>query len=133
SVARQAWHTRADTAVRHELADRHAFIVGVVGWVDLRAPDARTQLERFARHPKLIGIRHIVQGEPDDRFLLGEAFGRGIALLADLDLAYDILIYPRHLPVAVAFASRFEANRFVLDHLAKPEVRRGAGRPRERE
>jgi L-fuconolactonase len=133
SVAVQARQTLEETAFLLELADRHPFIVGVVGWVDLRATDARAQLERFARHPRLVGIRHIVQGEPDDRFLMRDDFCRGIALLAELDLAYDILIYPRHLPVAAEFASRFEGHRFVLDHLAKPEIRRGGIRAWERD
>jgi L-fuconolactonase len=133
AVAVQARQTLEETAFLLELADRHPFIVGVVGWVDLRASDARAQLERFARHPRLVGIRHIVQGEPDDRFLLGADFCRGIALLPAFDLAYDILIYPRHLPVAAEFASRFEGHRFVLDHLAKPEIRRGEIRSWERD
>jgi L-fuconolactonase len=66
-----------------------------------------------------------VQGEPDDRFLLRERFCRGIGLLAEYGLAYDILIYPRHLPVAAAFVERFPGQRFVLDHLAKPEIKKG--------
>jgi L-fuconolactonase len=72
-----------------------------------------------------VGVRHIVQAEPDDRFLLGPEFLHGVSLLAELDLAYDILIHPRHLPVAAAFVERFPSQRFVLDHLAKPEIRRG--------
>src|SRR5262249_3229933 len=94
-----------------------------VGWVDLQADDVRDQLEEFARVPKLIGIRHIVQSEPDDRFLLRPSFCRGISLLEDLEFAYDILIYPRHLAAAPAFSARFKAQRFVIDHLAKPDIR----------
>jgi L-fuconolactonase len=125
AVAVQARQTMEETRFLLELADRHSFVVGVVGWVDLRAQGARAQLERCARHPKLVGIRHIVQAEPDDQFLLGDDFCRGIALLAEFDLAYDILIYPRHLRVAAEFTRRFPGHRFVLDHLAKPEIRRG--------
>ena len=124
-VAVQARQTLEETRWLISLADAHRFIVGVVGWVDLQAVDARAQLERFAGHPKLVGIRHIVQAEPDDRFLLRPAFCRGIALLEEFGLAYDLLIYPRHLPAAAELASRFERQRFVLDHLAKPEIRRG--------
>lgn len=125
AVAVQARQTVDETRFLLDLADRHPFIAGVVGWVDLQSPDVRAQLEAFADRPRLVGIRHIAQGEPDDRFLLGAAFGRGIALLAEFDLAYDILIYPRHLPAAAEFVRRFEGQRFVLDHLAKPEIRRG--------
>jgi L-fuconolactonase len=97
----------------------------VVGWIDLQAPDVRAQLEPLRRRPKLVGLRHIVQAEPDDRFLLRPEFLRGVATLRDLGLAYDILIYPRHLPVAVEFAQRLEGHRLVLDHLGKPDIRGG--------
>ena len=124
-VAVQARQSLEETAWLLELADRSPFIAGVVGWVELCSPDTRRQLERFAGHPKLVGIRHIVQAEPDDRFLLRPDFGRGVALLEELGLAYDILIYPRHLPVAAEFAGRFPGLRLVLDHLAKPEIKDG--------
>jgi len=97
----------------------------VIGWVDLQADAAAEQLEPFVDHPKLVGVRHIVQAEPDDRFMLRPAFCRGISLLEDRDLTYDILIYPRHLPAALELVSRFKRQRFVLDHLAKPEIRSG--------
>jgi len=106
-----------------ELADACPFVAGVVGWVDLAGDQVRDDLEAVAAHPKLVGVRHIVQSEPDDRFLLGAAFGRGVALLEEFDLAYDILIYPRQLPAAIEFVRRFEHQRFVLDHLAKPDIR----------
>jgi L-fucono-1,5-lactonase len=124
-VAVQARQTVEETAWLLELADGSPFVAGVVGWVDLCSRDALTQLQRFARHPKLVGVRHVVQGEPDDRFLLRADFGGGIALLEQFDLAYDILIYPRHLVVATEFVKRFPRQRFVLDHLAKPEIARG--------
>jgi L-fuconolactonase len=124
-VAIQARESLDETRWLLGLAERHPFIAGVVGWVDLQAPDVRGQLERFGDRKKLVGIRHVVQAEPDDRFLLRPAFGRGIALLQEFGLAYDILIYPRHLPVAIEFAERFGGQRLVLDHLAKPDVRRG--------
>ncbi len=124
-VAVQAQHSLDETAWLLDLADRNPFVAGVVGWVDLCSPDARAQLQRLANHPKLVGVRHVVQGEPDDRFLLRPDFGRGIALLEEFGLAYDILIYPRHLSVAAEFARRFPRQRFVLDHLAKPEIARG--------
>ncbi len=125
-VAIQARQTLEETRWLLEHAERHPFILGVVGWVDLRSPQVRSQLESFAGHPKLVGIRHIVQSEPDDRFLVQPAFLRGIALLEEFDLAYDILIYPRHLPVAAECVRRFERQRFVLDHLAKPPIRSGS-------
>jgi L-fuconolactonase len=75
----------------------------------------------------------VAQSEPDDRFLVRPEFCRGIALLEEPGLAYDILIYPRQLPAAAELVGRFERQRFVLDHLAKPEIRRGEIRSWERE
>lgn len=123
SIAVQARQTREETRWLLELADRSSKILGVVGWVDLRSPDVRSQLSEFTRNPKLVGIRHIVQSEPDDRFLLSSGFLQGIAVLEEFDLAYDILIYTKHLPVAAEFVERFQRQRFVLDHLAKPAIK----------
>src|SRR5262249_16263559 len=100
-------------------------IAGVVGWVDLQANDVRGQLEKFAAHPKLVGVRHIVQSEPDDQFLLRPAFCRGISMLREFGLAYDILIYHHHLALAADSVARFDQHPFVLDHLAKPPIRGG--------
>jgi L-fuconolactonase len=124
-VAVQARQTLDETRWLLQLADAHPFVAGVIGWVDLQADDAAEQLERFVGHPKFLGVRHIVQGEPDDRFMLRPAFCRGISLLEDRDLTYDILIYPKHLAAAAELVSRFTRQRFVLDHLAKPNIRAG--------
>jgi L-fuconolactonase len=132
-VAVQARQTLEETRWLLALADAHPFIVGVVGWVDLQSPDARAQLARFAAHPRLVGVRHIAQSEPDDRFLLRPGFGRGLAALKEFGLAYDILVYSRHLPVAAELAARFADQRFVLDHLGKPDVRGGEIRDWERD
>jgi L-fuconolactonase len=123
-VAVQARQTLEETRWLLALAEVHPFIAGVVGLVDLQGGEARDELERFASNPRLVGVRHIVQSEPDD-FLLRPPFCRGIALLEERGLAYDILIYERHLPAAVEFVSRFERQRFVVDHLAKPDIRSG--------
>src|ERR1700681_350382 len=125
SVSVQARQTLEETRWLLDLADRSPWILGVVGWVDLRSPDVRTQLKALARNSKLVGIRHIVQSEPDDRFLLQPDFLRGISALEEFDLAYDILIYTKHLSVAAEFVERFPRQRFVLDHLAKPPIKSG--------
>jgi L-fuconolactonase len=122
-VVVQVRQTLEETRWLLELADRYAFIAGVVGWIDLRADDVDEQIASVA-HPKLVGIRHIVQAEPDD-FLLDEPFARGVARLAHLGLAYDILIYARQLPAAITFAASLPHVRFVLDHLGKPDIRAG--------
>ena len=132
SVAVQARQTLEETRWLLELVTDASFILGVVGWVDLRSSNVRSQLEAFAGNPKLVGIRHIVQSEPNDRFLLQPEFLRGISLLEEFDLAYDILIYPKHLPVAAEFVRRFPRQRFILNHLAKPLIKSGKLRPWER-
>lgn len=125
-VAVQARQTLEETRWLLELAEHTPFILGVVGWVDLRSPRLRFELESLARHPKLVGVRHIVQSEPDERFLLQPDFLGGIGVLEEFDLAYDILIYTRHLPVAAEFVAKFPRQRFVLDHMAKPPIKSGA-------
>jgi L-fuconolactonase len=132
-VAVQARQTLAETEWLLDLADRHPFIAGVVGWVDLQSPAAAAQIEILARRPRLVGLRHVVQSEPDEAFLLRPEFLRGVAAAGQAGLAYDILIYTRHLPAAAEFARRLEGQRLVLDHLAKPDVRGGAIREWERD
>jgi L-fuconolactonase len=129
TVAVQARQTLEETQWLLELADQHPFIKGVVGWVDLCGPDLRAQLERFSAHPKFCGVRHVVQDETDDQFMLSDEFLRGIAALAEFDLTYDILIFPKHLPVACELVGRFPDQPFVLDHIAKPRIKDGVLEP----
>ncbi len=129
SIAVQVRQSLEETEYLLGLADRHDFIKGVVGWLDLRSPGALRDLERFSGHPRFRGVRHIVQAEPDDRFLLREDFLDGVGLLHDLDLAYDVLVYHRHLPAVVEFVERFPGHRLVLDHIGKPAITRGEIEP----
>ena len=122
SIAVQARHSLDETRWLLQLAEAHPFIRGVVGWVDLCSPDAPQHLEELADNRKLVGIRHVVQDEPEDEFLLRPDFCCGVALLRNCGLAYDILIYPRQLRVTASFARRFPEQRFVLDHIAKPLI-----------
>ena len=129
TIAVQAQQTLAETKWLLDLAAASSFVLGVVGWVDLQSPDVVSHLAELAGNPKLVGIRHVVQSEPDDQFLLRPRFLRGISVLEKFGLTYDILIYPRHLPVAIEFVQRFPRQRFVLDHLAKPLIKSGALQP----
>ncbi|MGA9981235.1 MAG: amidohydrolase family protein [Candidatus Sulfotelmatobacter sp.] len=122
SVLIQVRQTLDETRWLLQLAENNPFMLGVVGWVDLRSPHLRADLKSLAGKSKLVGIRHIVQSEPDD-FLLDANFRRGISMLEEFDLAYDLLIYTKHLPLAAEFVKRFPRQRFVLDHLAKPPIR----------
>jgi L-fuconolactonase len=116
-----------------DLAERHPFIQGVVGWVDLCSPRLEEQLQRYTGRPKLKGVRHLLEDEPDDRFMLRPEFLRGIGLLGRYGLRYDIVIFPRHLPYAVELASRFPDQAFVLDHVAKPPIKSGQLSPWDRD
>jgi L-fuconolactonase len=124
-IAVQARQNVEETRWLLELANRHPLIAGVVGWIDLRSHDVDAQLERFAAHPRLVGVRHVLQSEPDG-FPERADFRRGLARIEHFGLAYDILVYARQLPAAIALAEAFPAQRFVLDHLGKPEIRAGA-------
>jgi L-fuconolactonase len=132
-IAVQARAAPAETGFLLGLAREHPFVRGVVGWVDLCSPSAAGELERLAADARLKGVRHPVQDEPDERFLLREDFQRGVAELARFGLAYDLLVHPRHLEVARRFAARFDGQPLVLDHLAKPAIARGERDPWERQ
>lgn len=125
TVAVQARQSLEESRWLLELADADPLIRGVVGWVDLRSTHVEDQLRAFAEHPKFVGVRHVVQDEPDPRFLLGDSFLHGIRKLATFGLTYDLLLYPQQLPAAAEFVGRFPEQPFVLDHLAKPRIKTG--------
>lgn len=129
SVAVQARQSMEETQWLLALAEKYSFIKGVVGWVDLCSHDVDEQLETLAFNPKLIGVRHVIQDEPDDQFILRPDFLRGIGKLRKYDFVYDILIFHRHLPQTVEFVSRFPDQVFVLDHIAKPDIKNRALSP----
>ncbi|MCU0783412.1 MAG: amidohydrolase family protein [Verrucomicrobia bacterium] len=129
TIAVQARQMVEETEWLLELSDQHDFIKGVVGWVDLRSPKLRAQLERYAKHPKLVGVRHVIHDEPDDHFMLRPEFRRGLAQLREFGLTYDLLLFPKHLPVAVKLVAGFPDQPFVLDHIAKPAIRQGQVSP----
>lgn len=106
-----------------DLADQNDWIRGVVGWVDLRSPDVATRLGYFSTYPKVCGFRHLVQDEPDENFLLGESFQKGIGVLKDFGFTYDILVFSNQLPAAIKLAQAHPEQTFVLDHIAKPYIK----------
>ena len=122
-ISVQARQSLAETRWLCELAAEHAFVKGVVGWVPLTNPDVKDELDTLTHCHILKAVRHVVQDEPDDQFLLRDDFNRGIDALGDSWLAYDLLIYERHLPTAIEFVDRHPYQTIVLDHLAKPRVR----------
>lgn len=121
-VAVQARQSLEETDFLLDLAAESSFIRAVVGWADLLSAELEATLERYQSRPLLKGIRHIVQDEPDDQFLLRPAFLKGIQALGRLGYTYDILVYERHLPVVADFLQQSPEQPFVLDHLGKPEI-----------
>ena len=121
-VAVQARQIEKETEVLLEIADSHPLVRGVVGWVPLASTDIEESLDRFSDHPKLKAFRHVVQDEPDDRFLLRDEFNRGVSLLKDRSIVYDLLIFARQLPAAIEFVDAHPGQIFVLDHIAKPTI-----------
>lgn len=130
SVAVQADPSENETAFLVDIAERHDFVKGVVGWVDLQSESVEERLHFYRNTTTTVkGFRHIVQAEPDDNFLLREDFCHGISLLKKYNFTYDILIYPKQLPAAIQFAAKFPDQPMVLDHIAKPEIKAKISNP----
>ncbi|MEM8736034.1 MAG: amidohydrolase family protein [Planctomycetota bacterium] len=125
SIAVQARQSAEETSWLLSLADTNQAICGVVGWVPLAEKQGEPYLEQFADHPKLLGVRHVVQDEPDDQFILGTDFNEGVARLKQYDLVYDILIFAKHLQPTIEFVDRHPDQPMVLDHIAKPTITPG--------
>jgi L-fuconolactonase len=122
-VSVQARQSAEETRWLLDLATQNPFIAGVVGWVPLVSPTLPTDLAQFAAHPKLVAVRHVLQDEPDPRFMLRSDFQAGIRALRAFNLTYDILIYDRHLPQTIEFVDQHPAQPFVVDHVAKPSIK----------
>lgn len=125
TVAVQARQTLEETARLLELARRHPFIKGVVGWVPLADPTVGDRLDRLRGEKLLKGVRHVLQGEPD-AFMADPAFNAGLRAAAARGLGYDLLVKAPQLPAAIALVDRHPSLPFVLDHIAKPVI---AGAP----
>jgi len=107
-----------------KLADAGDLIRGIVGWVPLIDDRVGADLERLAPHSKFVGVRHVLQEEADDYFLRGE-FHRGLALLPNHNLRYDLLLFQRQLPVGIQLVDKQPELGFIVNHIAKPEARNG--------
>src|SRR5690348_2546240 len=126
SVVVQARQSIAETEWLLSLAKKSRPLWGVVGWAPIASAKFPAVLERLRRHEKLKGLRHLIQDEPDDGYILRRDFNRGITAMKGSSLVYDILVHERHLPQAIEFVDRHPGQVFVLDHLAKPRIREGA-------
>lgn len=124
SVAVQARQSEKETEWLLDLAEKHDFIKGVVGWVDLCAGDVDEKLAKYAGGRKLCAVRHVLQDEPDADFMLRRDFRHGVGKLSLHGLAYDILVFSGQLPRAIRLVRNFPGQVFILDHLAKPLIRK---------
>jgi L-fuconolactonase len=122
-IAIQARQLLQETDWLLHLADHNDFIKGVVGWIDLCSSQVEKQLDQYSKHPKLVGLRHVIHDEPDHDFILRPDFLRGISLLNAHHLTFDLLIFPSHLPNAITLVKQFPELTFILDHIAKPKVK----------
>lgn len=125
-VSVQVRQSVEETRFLLDLARRESFILGVVGWVPLADPGVADVLAGLAAEPLLKACRHVLQDEPDDNYMLGARFNDGIRAATAAGLAYDILVYERHLPQALRLVDRHPAQVFVLDHIGKPRIRDGS-------
>jgi L-fucono-1,5-lactonase len=117
--AKQSWR---ETWQLLQFANDRPFIAGVVGWVPLLDSDLERKLPTLLEHPKLKGVRHAIQDEPDPLFILLDDFNRGIRELEPYGIAFDLLIFERHLPQTIRFVDWHPEQVFVLDHIAKPNI-----------
>ena len=122
TVLVQVTQSEEETLTLLKIAETNDFVKGVVGWVNLRDKNIRSRLESYKKYSTLKGFRHVLQTE-EPGFMLQPAFLNGISILREFDYTYDILIYPKHLEAAEKLVKKFPRQRFVIDHLAKPEIK----------
>lgn len=128
-ISVQARSTIDETWALLNWGEQYEFIRGVVGWLPLLDPDLNRLLPTVANYPKMRGVRHVVQDEPDPNFILRDDFNRGVSALKPYGLVYDVLIYERHLPQSIQFVDRHPSQVFVLDHIAKPRIKQAMAAP----
>jgi L-fuconolactonase len=129
TVAVQARQTLEETRWLLDLADANDEIRGVVGWAPIAGEEFPECMEEFDGRAKLKGLRHVIQGEKDEHYILREDFNSGIRTMLGSGLVYDILIYERHLPQTIDFVDEHPGQVFVLDHVAKPLIAGGVMEP----
>ena len=129
AVAVQAREMPKETDYLLALADQNSFIKGVVGWLDLCADAVESELEPFSGQSKLMGLRMLIHDRDDVDFADSAAHVNGVSKLARYNLTYDLLLKPPHIPAAIRLADRLPNQKFVVDHIAKPDIRQGIFEP----
>ncbi|RXG11936.1 L-fuconolactonase [Leeuwenhoekiella aestuarii] len=124
-IAVQADQTLDENTFLLNLADEYNFIKGVIGWVDFQSDSVQQDLDYYAEMPLMKGYRHVVQAETDPSFLLRKSFLSGISKLKDTGAVYEILVFAHQLPAVLEFVKLFPEQQFVIDHIAKPNIKEG--------
>jgi len=125
TVVVQAADSVAETEFLLELATRHDFIAGVVGWVDLARSDAAATIERLAQHPKFKGVRPMLQDLPQADWIARAPHPDAVRALLRHDVRFDALVKPQHLPALLQFVRAWPDLPVVIDHAAKPRLAEG--------
>ena len=133
TVLVQSQPSDRDTGWLLDVAAEHGLIKGVVGWTDLAAPDAAARIRTLAQKPKLKGLRPMLQGLPEDDWILKAEVRPALAAMIDHGLSLDALVFTRHLPAIVALASARPDLDIVIDHGAKPPLATSADMPQKME
>lgn len=131
TVVVQAANSYADTDSMLEHADVHPWIGGVIGWAPLLEPDeAARALDRYRRHPRFRGIRHLIHDEPDPDWIMQERVVEGLGALAERDLIFEVVaVFPNHLRHVPTLAEKLPSLRMIIDHLAKPPIKERSMEP----
>ena len=122
-VAVQASQSEEETIFLLSLANEYSFIRGVVGWTDLCADDVEKKLQKYAESKIIKGFRHVLQSEANRALMLTPEFMKGIKKLQLFNFTYDILILPDQLQYLPEFLRQNPEQKFVIDHMAKPDIR----------
>jgi L-fuconolactonase len=125
TICIQAQHNLEESRWVLGLAERHDFLAGVVGWVDLASEACEEQLLEMRRHPAFVGVRHITHDEPDDDWVVRRDVLRGLKVLERHGVPFDLLFRPRHLRHVPTLARELPDLPMVIDHLAKPLIKKG--------
>lgn len=123
SIVVQSDSSEIENEFQLKNADKNSIIKGVVGWVDLCSSKIEERLEHYHQFKLMKGFRHILQGEPDASFMLQKSFINGISMLQRFGFTYDLLIFPKHLQNAKKLVENFPSQSFIIDHIAKPDIK----------
>lgn len=122
SIFVQTQHDLAENRWVLDLCNKYSFLKGIVGWVDLASDSCEEKLLEMRQNPAFLGVRHVVQDEPDDDFLIRPEILRGLSVLEKHGVPFDVLIYVKHLRHVPTLAAQLPDLKMVINHLAKPPI-----------